>query len=91
MHVFTILSRKGLGTVQTRGPFHQHLHKAITHVAEAHFRTCWKVMGGVDRLADLLSKSPTELFQLANKIITSMVSSDAMEHPSANPQKCARV
>ena len=91
MHAFTILSRKGLGTVQTRGPFHQHLHKAITHVAEAHFRTCWKVMGGVDRLADLRSKSPTELFQLANKIITSMVSSDAMEHPSANPQKCARV
>lgn len=37
-------------------------------------------MGGVDRLADLRSKSPTELFQLANKIITSMASSDAMEH-----------
>ena len=80
MHTFTILSHKGLGTVQTRGPFHQHLHEAISHVAEAHFRTCWKVMGGVEQLSDLRNKSPAELLQLADRIITQMSSSDAIEH-----------
>ncbi|KIJ04333.1 hypothetical protein PAXINDRAFT_142010, partial [Paxillus involutus ATCC 200175] len=50
MHAFTLLERKGLNTVQTRGPFHQNLHDAIYHVAEAHFRVCWKVVGRVDKL-----------------------------------------
>ncbi|KAH7890484.1 hypothetical protein F5I97DRAFT_1933785 [Phlebopus sp. FC_14] len=40
MHTFTLLEKKGLNTVQTRGPFHQNLHDAICHVIKAHFCTC---------------------------------------------------
>ena len=86
MHAFTILSRKGLGTVQTRGPFHQNLHEAISHVAEAHFRTCWKVIGGVDELAELRDRSPADLAELANRIVTGMSSSDAIENQDSKPK-----
>lgn len=37
MHACTLLERKGLGTIQTRGPFHQNLHAIIHPVTEAHF------------------------------------------------------
>ncbi|EGO05049.1 hypothetical protein SERLA73DRAFT_43910 [Serpula lacrymans var. lacrymans S7.3] len=36
MHAFTLLERKGLNYVQTKGPFHQSLRDTITHVAKAH-------------------------------------------------------
>ncbi|EGN96551.1 hypothetical protein SERLA73DRAFT_58410, partial [Serpula lacrymans var. lacrymans S7.3] len=41
MHAFTLLERKGLNYVQTKGPFYQNLHDTITHVAEAYIWTCW--------------------------------------------------
>lgn len=79
MHAFTLLERKGLHTVQTRGPFHQNLHDAIISVAEAHFRTCWKVVGEVDSLSNLRSKTPTELQTLARKIVETLASSTTIE------------
>ncbi|KAF8834716.1 hypothetical protein BDN67DRAFT_1045153 [Paxillus ammoniavirescens] len=45
---FTLLGRKGLGVVATRGPFHHNLSEALYHVAEAHVRLDWQVdIGGV--------------------------------------------
>ena len=53
MHAFMVLERKGLHTIQTRGPFHQQLHDAIYHVTEARIRDCWRVVSWTDNLADL--------------------------------------
>ena len=86
MHAFTLLSHKGLSTVQTRGPFHQHLHKAILHVAEGHFHACWKVVGNVKDLAELRSKSPMELFNLAQDIINKLASSQAIDVLISQPE-----
>ncbi|KAF8141804.1 hypothetical protein EV363DRAFT_1443741 [Boletus edulis] len=69
MHAFTLLEKKGLTSVQTHGPFHQNLHDAIYHVAEAHFRTCWRVIAEVETLESLQSKSPVELLELAKQIV----------------------
>ncbi|EGN97847.1 hypothetical protein SERLA73DRAFT_56396 [Serpula lacrymans var. lacrymans S7.3] len=79
MHAFTLLERKGLSFVQTRGPFHQNLHDAITQVAEAHFRACWTVVGEVETLAHLRCKSPGQLVHLAEAILKTLASSTALE------------
>ena len=86
MHAFTLLSRKGLSTVQTCGPFHQQLHEAILHVAEGHFCACWKVVGNVEDLAELHSKSPMELFNLAQDIINKLASSQAIDVFISQPE-----
>ena len=86
MHAFTLLERKGLNAVQTRGPFHQHLHDAISHVAEAHFRACWKVIGKVENLENLRRRSPTELLDLANEIVTKLASSQAIDLLDSQPE-----
>ncbi|EGO26773.1 hypothetical protein SERLADRAFT_407431 [Serpula lacrymans var. lacrymans S7.9] len=79
MHTFTLLERKGLGFVQTRGPFHQNLHDAITQVAETHFCACWTVVGEVETLAHLRCKSPGQLVHLAEEILKTLASSTALE------------
>ncbi|KAF9236815.1 hypothetical protein BU15DRAFT_88956 [Melanogaster broomeanus] len=86
MHAFTVLERKGLNTVQTRGPFHQNLHDAIYHVAEAHFRACWKVVGEVDKLEDLRSQTPEQLLALAGQIVQNLASSRAVDSIDSQPE-----
>jgi len=87
MHACSLLERKGLGTIQTRGPFHQNLHAIIHHVTEAHFRTCWKVAAQVENLSDLRTKTPLELYQLAESIIMRLASSDVVEHVDVQPEE----
>ncbi|KAH7910892.1 hypothetical protein BJ138DRAFT_1187476 [Hygrophoropsis aurantiaca] len=87
MHAFSLLERKGLHTVQTRGPFHQNLHEAICHVAEAHFRACWRVVGQVESLEELREKSPDELKDFAKLIIDKLASSEAVEDIDQLPEE----
>ena len=86
MHAFTLLERKGLNAVQTRGPFHQHLHDAISHVAAAHFHACWKVVAKVESLEELQTRSPMELLDLAKEIITKLASSQAIDLHDSQPE-----
>ncbi|KAH7925761.1 hypothetical protein BV22DRAFT_1160019 [Leucogyrophana mollusca] len=86
MQAFTLLERKGLNSVQTRGPFHQNLHDAITHVAEAHFRACWKVVGGVENLQDLRHKDPNQLHAMAEQIVHELASSSAVDKIDLQPE-----
>ncbi|KAH7890098.1 hypothetical protein F5I97DRAFT_1934861 [Phlebopus sp. FC_14] len=83
MHTFTLLEKKRLNTVQTRGSFHQNLHDAICHVTEAHFHTCWKVVAGVENLAELQSKFPSQLQALTVDIVEKLASSEALHHAYA--------
>ncbi|KAH7921009.1 hypothetical protein BV22DRAFT_1132613 [Leucogyrophana mollusca] len=85
MQAFSLLERKGLHTVQTRGPFHQNLHDAILHVAEAHFHACWKVVGGVEKLEELRNRDPTELLEMSRLIVKSLASSEAIEAIDQQP------
>ncbi|KAI0756500.1 hypothetical protein C8Q80DRAFT_1278719 [Daedaleopsis nitida] len=76
---FALLNRKGLQSVQIKGPFHHHLHEGILHVAEAHILDCWKRVGKVSRLEDLRDRAPEELMALAENLVETYASNDAVE------------
>ncbi|KAJ8481719.1 hypothetical protein ONZ51_g5810 [Trametes cubensis] len=76
---FAHLQRKGLQNVQIKGTFHHHLHEGILHVTEAHLRTCWKEVTGVQSLADLRNLTPEELLAFAEEVVTQHASNDAIE------------
>ncbi|KAI5823219.1 hypothetical protein K523DRAFT_344625 [Schizophyllum commune Tattone D] len=66
--VFDLLNLKGLHKIQTKGVFYHDLDEAICHTAEAHFRVDWKLVAGVDNLAELRNRKGDELLQLATRI-----------------------
>ncbi|EIW81866.1 hypothetical protein CONPUDRAFT_122373 [Coniophora puteana RWD-64-598 SS2] len=78
-HSFTILNRKGLDSVKTRGSFHQQLDEAIVHITEARFWDCWRVVTGVDDLAELRDKSPERLCEFAEEILDKLASTSVIE------------
>ncbi|KAJ7259410.1 hypothetical protein C8J57DRAFT_1640173 [Mycena rebaudengoi] len=75
---FDILKRKGLVSQSTKGPFCHNLDEAIHHISEAHFRATWLDIGKVETLADLKSKSPQELRDMAAKLIRTHASREAL-------------
>ncbi|KAL1699110.1 hypothetical protein EV121DRAFT_216903 [Schizophyllum commune] len=66
--VFVVLNRPGLGRVQTKGIFYHNLSEAIHHVTEAHLRIDWKEVTGVADLAELRTRSASQLLQYATEI-----------------------
>lgn len=77
---FDILKRTGLVTQSTKGPFWHHLDEAIHHISEAHFRSTWLVVGKVKKLAELKTKSPEELCNLAKTVIQEHACREALVH-----------
>ncbi|KAF7358171.1 hypothetical protein MVEN_00865500 [Mycena venus] len=75
---FDVLKRKGLITQSTKGPFWHNLDEAIHHISEAHFRASWLDIGKVKKLADLKSKSPRELRNLAERLFCKYASREAL-------------
>lgn len=75
---FDVLKRTGLITQSTQGPFWHHLDEAIKHISEAHFRASWLVVGGVESLTDLRSKTPHELRALSEKLVAEHASRKAL-------------
>ncbi|KAF9537692.1 hypothetical protein CPC08DRAFT_808667 [Agrocybe pediades] len=67
-HAFDLLKRKGLVTQATKGPFWHHLDEAIHHISDAHFRAAWIQTSGVESLAELKKKTPTQLKSLAEDV-----------------------
>ncbi|KIL54589.1 hypothetical protein M378DRAFT_18744 [Amanita muscaria Koide BX008] len=82
---FDVLNRKGLVLQSTKGPFWHNLDEAIHHIAEAHFRTCWLVVGQVDSLKDLTKKSPLDLKEMALKIVREHASQHALFDMQSKP------
>ncbi|KAJ6586278.1 hypothetical protein DFH09DRAFT_910806 [Mycena vulgaris] len=80
---FDLLKRKGLISQSTKGPFWHHLDEALHHISEAHFRSSWLEVGNVATLAELKSKSPAELRQLAAKLIRKHASREALSEIDA--------
>jgi hypothetical protein len=84
---FDILKRKGLITQSTKGPFWHNLDEALHHISEAHFRASRLDVGKVENLADLKSKSPAELRELAATLIRKYASREALnEMEEMKPQ-----
>ena len=85
-HAFTLLDRKGLTKVLTKGPFHHDLEEALYHVAEAHFREDWLQIGRVMKLEDLRKKNPEELRALAKRIVAERASTEALNRQDHLPE-----
>ncbi|KAF7980087.1 hypothetical protein HWV62_39892 [Athelia sp. TMB] len=84
---FDILNRKGLLNVLTKGPFHQNLDEALYHIAEAHIREDWLIVGRVEKLADLRSRTPEQLVDLARRLVREFASTEALDDMEMKPSK----
>ena len=76
---FLLLNRKGLAKVQTQGPFYHDLDEALYHVAEAHILESWLAVAKVDKLSDLRKQTPDQLKSLAEKLVRTRASSEALD------------
>ena len=85
-HAIDILEKKGLGSVQTKGPFYHDLNETLYTVAEAHIREDWLLVGGTQILAEFRDKRPEELLTIAAQIVDEHGSSAALEHMEAKPE-----
>jgi hypothetical protein len=77
-HAFDNLKRKGLHAPSVQGDFFYHFQDALYHIAEAHFRDLFSIVGKVNDLKDLRSRTPQELYDIAVAIVTDYASSAAM-------------
>lgn len=84
---FDLLNRKGLSAPSVQGNFHQKLQEALRHIAEAHFRDLWRVVGGVADLSALTQKSPAELQAVAENILDRYACTAAVRSQKEIPEK----
>ncbi|KAM5534908.1 hypothetical protein V8D89_011463 [Ganoderma adspersum] len=83
--VFKTLGRKGLMKQETKGVFYHHLDEALWHIREAHFFSLWMEVGGVDDLDQLVCKTPRELVDLLEKIVSEHASHEAIHNLTMLP------
>jgi hypothetical protein len=84
VHAFDLLKRKGLQSPTVEGTFHHHLKEGLLHISEARFRDLWCVIGKVNKLADLRSRTPEQLYALAIKIVDDHASTATLQKMAAN-------
>ncbi|KAJ7591505.1 hypothetical protein C8J56DRAFT_1003957 [Mycena floridula] len=84
---FTLLDRKGVQTTSIKGPFHHHLEEALYHIAEAHIRVDWTVVGKVRSLAELREKEPAQLVKLTEQLVKEHASSAALNTMNDKPEE----
>ena len=60
------------------GEFHHGMQEALWHMAMAHFRDLWVVVGKVKKLEDLRRFTPEKLKTIATKIVIEHASSNAL-------------
>ncbi|KAI0069875.1 hypothetical protein K474DRAFT_1713831 [Panus rudis PR-1116 ss-1] len=78
-HAFGLLNHYDLLKTSTQGAFHEKFERLMGQVLEAHIRALWCVVGGVDKVDDLLAKSPQELRSLAESIADQYASTYCMQ------------
>ncbi|KAJ8454311.1 hypothetical protein ONZ45_g19356 [Pleurotus djamor] len=86
-HAFDLLQRKGLVTQSTKGPFWHHLDEALYHTGEAHFLALWLHVGKVESIPELLTRSPEDLYQMAETIHDLYASQQALKEIGEKPLK----
>ncbi|KAJ6565956.1 hypothetical protein DFH09DRAFT_919327 [Mycena vulgaris] len=83
---FDILNRKGLQTSQMQGTFFHDLNEALHIIVEAQIREVWLQVGKAKNLADLRTKTPQELYKLAERILADHASSAALLRIKLKPE-----
>ncbi|KXN83941.1 hypothetical protein AN958_00792 [Leucoagaricus sp. SymC.cos] len=76
---FNLLNKKGLIETSTKGPFHHNLNEALYHIAEAHILEDWLHVAEVETLEDLRSRTPEDLKILAEKLVETRASTEALD------------
>jgi len=79
VQAFDLLNRKGLHSATVKGTFHHNLKEGLLHIAEARFQDLWCIVGKVDTLEELRSRSPEELCTLAATIVKEHASTFALQ------------
>ncbi|KAM6496624.1 hypothetical protein JOM56_007097 [Amanita muscaria] len=82
---FDLLNKKGLGKTSTKGPFYHDLNEALYHVAEAHIREDWLLVGDVTSLEELRDRTSNELVALADQLVEEHASSSALNCMDVKP------
>lgn len=85
-YAFGLLKRTGLQMPHIKGEFYHHLREGLYHVSEAHFRSTWTTVANVEDLSELRSKTPAELWSLAEKIVRHHASTEALEDHDLQPE-----
>ncbi|PPR03568.1 hypothetical protein CVT24_007608 [Panaeolus cyanescens] len=83
---FEALNRKGLYKTRTQGPFYHDLVEALYHIAKAHIRVDWCRIGGVSSIKDLRTLGAQSLYNLAEKIVNTHASSEALDAMDLKPE-----
>ncbi|KAJ7718343.1 hypothetical protein B0H16DRAFT_1740112 [Mycena metata] len=83
---FDVMNRRGLQSSATQGPFFHDLSETLHIIAEAQIREVWLEVGKVQNLKDLRTKTPVELFSLAEKIVAEHASSAALVQMNRKPR-----
>jgi hypothetical protein len=84
---FELLERKGLTKILNKGPFHHDLEEVLYHVAEAHIREDWLLVSGAEDLSELRNRPPTQLRDLAQKLVRKHASSQALDDMDSKPNE----
>ncbi|KAI0071977.1 hypothetical protein K474DRAFT_1651772 [Panus rudis PR-1116 ss-1] len=73
-HDFSVLNRKRLNSPSIKGTFHHDFQEGLFHVGEAHLRDIWRIVGKVNDLSELRTRTPEQLKELANTIFARVAS-----------------
>ena len=84
-HAITLLQRKGLARVLTKGPFFHDLNELLKHVLQANIRCCCKILSGVRSFEELRTFTPAELRQLATQVVARYGTTAALEECRKKP------
>ncbi|KAF4611552.1 hypothetical protein D9613_004492 [Agrocybe pediades] len=84
---FTLLEKRGLLKVLTKGPFYHDLHEAIEEIAAAHILEDWLIISGVDKIEELRNYSPKRLKTLSQKLVKNRASTEGLVLMDIKPEE----
>ena len=82
---FELLGKKGLASAKVKGNWFHDFEETLKEVVTAHFLCIWLEITGTSSIEDLRSKSPEELRQFAERIVSEFASTAALEEGSRQP------
>jgi hypothetical protein len=85
VRAFDLLGKKGLTSAKVKGNWFHDFEETLKEVAAANFRCTWLEITGASSIEDLRSKSPEELQQFAERVITEFASTAALVKGSRQP------
>jgi hypothetical protein len=82
---FELLGKKGLSSAKIKGNWFHDFEETLKEVATAHIRCAWLEITGAKSIEELHSKSPAELNRFAERLVTELASTAALECEARKP------